>query len=222
MQKAPFADIILGSIAGILLQVLLALPFLLQHPLQYLCKAFEFSRVFLLQWSVNWSSLPDWIFSSKPFATCLLAGHVSLLALFAQFRWCKAEAGLHQLLVHRCTCKLRSASARHKVANVCNETQRSLLILFSGNLIGIVFARTLHFQFYSWYFHSLPFLVWQAGLSIPLCLLILLCIEVSWNMFPPSAGPSIVLLVCHCAILSGLWKRRDWAVQISSARRMQS
>lgn len=39
-----------------------------------------------------------------------------------------------------------------------------LLILFSSNLVGMVFARSLHYQFYVWYFYSLPFLLWSTPL----------------------------------------------------------
>ena len=37
-------------------------------------------------------------------------------------------------------------------------------ILFTANFIGITFSRSLHYQFYVWYFHSLPFLLWSTGL----------------------------------------------------------
>jgi len=36
--------------------------------------------------------------------------------------------------------------------------------MFTANLIGITFARSLHYQFYSWYFHSLPYLMWRTAL----------------------------------------------------------
>ena len=217
MQAAPWRDIVLGLMAAILLQVLLALPFLLQHPAQYFGKAFEFSRVFVLQWSVNWSFIPSSIFTSKAFAVCLLAGHICLLLLFAQYRWCKAEGGLHQLLVHRVASKTSStAMVRKSAKSSVIYTQRMLLTVFTGNLIGITFARTLHFQFYSWYFHTLPFLLWQAGTKTPLSLLILFCIEVCWNRFPPSTASSILLFVCHCAMIVGLWHSRRWLMQSKS------
>jgi hypothetical protein len=35
-------------------------------------------------------------------------------------------------------------------------------ILFSSNLVGIVFARSLHYQFYAWYAHQIVFLAWHT------------------------------------------------------------
>jgi len=35
-------------------------------------------------------------------------------------------------------------------------------LVWTSVFIGIVFSRTLHFQFYSWYFHSIPFLLWRS------------------------------------------------------------
>ena len=43
-----------------------------------------------------------------------------------------------------------------------------LLMLFTSNLVGMVFARSLHYQFYVWYFYSLPFLLWTTPLPVPL------------------------------------------------------
>lgn len=44
------------------------------------------------------------------------------------------------------------------------------LVLFMSNLIGMTFARSLHYQFHSWYFHTIPFLLYSGGAwgSIPL------------------------------------------------------
>jgi hypothetical protein len=46
--------------------------------------------------------------------------------------------------------------------------ERVVLVLFTSNLIGMTLARSLHYQFYVWYFHTLPWLLWQTRLPIPL------------------------------------------------------
>jgi ALG3 protein len=38
--------------------------------------------------------------------------------------------------------------------------------LFTSNLIGITFSRSLHYQFFSWYAHQIPFLIWCAELPL--------------------------------------------------------
>ena len=79
-------DVIKGTLAGVILQLVLGAPFLVSYPGSYLSKAFELSRVFLHIWSVNFKFLPENIFQSRTLATILLAAHVALLLLFAQFR----------------------------------------------------------------------------------------------------------------------------------------
>lgn len=40
------------------------------------------------------------------------------------------------------------------------------LTLFTVNLIGIVFSRSLHYQFYVWYFYSIPALLWSTRIPV--------------------------------------------------------
>ncbi|KAL9700988.1 hypothetical protein quinque_004429 [Culex quinquefasciatus] len=68
-------------------------------------------------------------------------------------------------------------------------TQLCLLPIFLANFIGIVCSRSLHYQFYVWYFHSLPYLTWFAEYGTSLKFLLLLLIEFSWNTYP-STGVS--------------------------------
>lgn len=37
-----------------------------------------------------------------------------------------------------------------------------LYALFTSNLAGIVVARSIHFQFYAWYYHSLFYLLYST------------------------------------------------------------
>jgi len=59
LQAASAKDIVQGTAAGVLLQLVLGAPFLVAAPASYLRKAFEMSRVFLHQWTVNLHFLPE-------------------------------------------------------------------------------------------------------------------------------------------------------------------
>ena len=69
------------------LQSLLGLPFLREHPWEYLAGAFDFSRAFLYKWTVNWRFVPKETFLSKQFAGGLLVVHVVILIVFLLNRW---------------------------------------------------------------------------------------------------------------------------------------
>lgn len=68
--------------------------------------------------------------------------------------------------------------------------------IFTSNFIGIVFARTLHYQFYVWYFHTMPYLLWHAQiLPTWVKFLVLMSIETSFNIYPATAWSSGLLQV---------------------------
>lgn len=50
-------------------------------------RAFEFTRQFLYEWTVNWRFVGEGIFLSKEFSLGLLAVHAVLLVLFLVFKW---------------------------------------------------------------------------------------------------------------------------------------
>ena len=62
-------------------QILLALPFLIVAPQSYLTRAFDLSRAFLYQWTVNWRFVAEPTFNAPTFARDLLATHVGLLVV---------------------------------------------------------------------------------------------------------------------------------------------
>jgi alpha-1,3-mannosyltransferase len=78
--------------------------------------------------------------------------------------------------------------------------------IFTSNFIGVAFARTLHYQFYVWYFHTLPYLLWHARV-IPLAvkILVLLVVEVAFNVHPATPWSSAMLQVAHFILLVGLY-----------------
>ena len=78
----------IGHVAIIFaLQGFLALPFLREHPWEYLAGAFDFSRMFLYKWTVNWRFVPEDIFLSRLFAKGLFVIHLVVLVIFLLNRW---------------------------------------------------------------------------------------------------------------------------------------
>ncbi|XP_020583840.1 dol-P-Man:Man(5)GlcNAc(2)-PP-Dol alpha-1,3-mannosyltransferase [Phalaenopsis equestris] len=206
------------SIKGILsalscaafVQVALGLPFLLTYPTAYISRAFNLGRVFIHFWSVNFKFVPDEIFISKEFAIALLVIHLTVLLLFAHHKWCKYEGGLLILLrsrLHNAITELlhiRQFFHCESITHVLHK-EHILTVLFVGNFIGIICARSLHYQFYSWYFFSLPFLLWKTPFPTIIRLLLYAGVEFCWNVYPSTSFSSLMLLFLHLTILWGLW-----------------
>uniref|UniRef100_A0A0E0BXT0 dolichyl-P-Man:Man5GlcNAc2-PP-dolichol alpha-1,3-mannosyltransferase n=1 Tax=Oryza meridionalis TaxID=40149 RepID=A0A0E0BXT0_9ORYZ len=89
---------LLGAAA---LQVLLGMPFLLSHPVEYISRAFNLGRVFIHFWSVNFKFVPEKFFVSKELAVALLVLHLTTLLVFAHYKWLKHEGGLFHFLHSR-------------------------------------------------------------------------------------------------------------------------
>ena len=184
----------------------------------YLGASFNLGRTFKHHWSVNFRWVPcdllppeeqtlltdcDGLFTSKAFGLGLLLTMVVLMLAFAHFRWC--EHGLLRTLTAPLVTPVASDS-KH-IAATFTENQAAGM-LFACNFIGVACARSLHFQFYVWYYHTLPFLLWSTRLPVTARLLVLLGVELAWNPWVgDSSTPesSALLTACHLIILAALW-----------------
>ncbi|KAF8577256.1 glycosyltransferase family 58 protein [Ramaria rubella] len=182
-----------------LFQALVALPFISAYPWSYISYAFEFSRVFFYTWTVNWRFIPEDVFLSRPWALILLTGHLCTLIAFAFFKWCQGDGGIINVLTQGLRTP-RSGASNYDVA-----PDQIIVILFTCNLIGIIFARSLHYQFYSWYAQQIPFLLWQTRYPTIFRFAILASIEYAWNVFPSTTLSSAALLISNLALLIGIW-----------------
>ncbi|KAF8498348.1 mannosyltransferase [Gautieria morchelliformis] len=183
----------------VLIQVVIALPFLRTHPWSYLSSAFEFSRVFLYKWTVNWRFLSEDVFLGRPWALILLVGQLSTLIAFASIKWCRSDGGAVNAIHRALRNPMVGASTKGVLAD------EIITIFFTSNLIGIIFARSLHYQFYSWYAQQIPFLLWHTKYPIIVRFTILTCIEYAWNVFPSTDLSSTVLLASNLVLLLGIW-----------------
>uniref|UniRef100_A0A915E9J8 dolichyl-P-Man:Man5GlcNAc2-PP-dolichol alpha-1,3-mannosyltransferase n=1 Tax=Ditylenchus dipsaci TaxID=166011 RepID=A0A915E9J8_9BILA len=204
-----------------LVQVAVAWEFLLYDPISYVKRAFELSRVFMFKWTVNFRFLPEALFLNKYFHIALLVGHICCVALFMWRMWFRSQGGLGNLLT-RLSYGIKTRLDAHEV----------IYALFTANLIGIAFARSLHYQFYSWYYHSLSYLLfspifqsvganderknWSQPIlsvvpiySIIIRVAILLGIEYCWNVYPSTVFSSSLIHLLHITIIALLFWNRD-------------
>ncbi|KAF2365286.1 Glycosyltransferase ALG3 [Trinorchestia longiramus] len=173
-------------------QVVLGAPFLLHDPVAYMKGAFDLGRVFLFKWTVNWRFLPEHVFLDWRFHVGLLAMHLLLLAIFASLQWHRYLRGLQSF----------------RGSGIGVSCQLLLLPLFCSNFIGMVVSRSLHYQFYVWYYHSLPYLAWCTALPIVYKLLVLGVLELAWNTYPATWWSSGLLHLCHWTLLGALFLNR--------------
>lgn len=186
---------VIGSIKKIticaLVQLVLAIPFLLENPVAYIVRSFNLGRQFFFVWTVNWRFLPEWLFLSRWFHIILLCLHLFTLFVFLYKKWPPPSLGWCSIF-----------SQKFIAEDVSTFT--IVRVMFVSNFIGMSFARSLHYQFYVWYFHTIPFLLWNIKMSPVLKLLILGIVELCWNTYPSTNLSSVMLHGCHLAILLGL------------------
>ena len=181
------------------IQTFIASPFLTEDTWAYLNNAFDLRRIFLYKWTVNWRFVPEDVFLSRSWAIGLLAAHVTVLVLFGLFRWCNPDGGVWTVLS-------RGLRAPHAPAGLAPITPDYVAtVLFTSNLIGILFARSLHYQFYSWYAYQIPFLAWKTPYPAVVKFALMLGIEYAWNVFPSTTLSSSVLVGANSLLLLGVW-----------------
>ncbi|KAJ2585548.1 dolichyl-P-Man:Man(5)GlcNAc(2)-PP-dolichol alpha-1,3-mannosyltransferase, partial [Coemansia sp. RSA 1722] len=139
-------------------QIALAAPFLASYPKEYLSRAFDFGRQFDFTWTVNWRFVGKDVFLSQPFSALLLAVHLALLALLGLVLWPKLSQSSAWAIIKG---GLMPANKQHVSRPSAEEI---VAVVFTSNFVGVVCARSLHYQFYSWYFHMLPHLLHLAQL----------------------------------------------------------
>ncbi|EEB91814.1 hypothetical protein MPER_09769, partial [Moniliophthora perniciosa FA553] len=131
-------------------------------------------------------------------AKTLLVGHVLMLLLFGLGCWCHYDGGATATISRA----LRRPNLPAGIPAVTADFIATLL--FTCNLMGIMFARSLHYQFYSWYAQQVPFLLWRTEYPLLVKIALMGAIEFSWNVFPSTVLSSSVLLGAHIVLLGGI------------------
>lgn len=160
------------------MQLIIGFPFLATFPVEYLKGSFDIGRVFLFKWTVNWRFVPEEIFIHKSFHVTLLLLHVMALLFFSRKWWAMLQL-----------------YSRH------GAVENLLIPLYTSNFIGMMFARSLHYQFYIWYYHQLPLLLFCTKTKEIVKLTVLGLIELCWNIYPSTNESSALLNICHLFML---------------------
>ncbi|KAJ2779554.1 dolichyl-P-Man:Man(5)GlcNAc(2)-PP-dolichol alpha-1,3-mannosyltransferase [Coemansia javaensis] len=186
-------------------QALVAAPFLLAHPAEYLGAAFDYGRQFDYTWTVNWRFVGERVFASPAWARALLAAHAALLAVLGLAVWPRLS-GSSALAVIRQGLRWRGGSGSGRAAAAVTAHEAALVV-FTANLAGVLCARTLHYQFYAWYAHTLPLLLHYTRLPLGAQAALWLAIEAAWNVYPSTSASSAALLAANAAVLAAVVRR---------------
>lgn len=190
------------QLAAIIVQVqfLLAVPFLRENAQGYLSRAFELSRQFFFKWTVNWRFVGEDTFLSRPFALGLLAMHASVLVWFGVKKWL-TPARKPWLSVVAPILRFSSPFDSQEEPRVSAQVTPEYVMatMLSANVIGLLFARSLHYQFYSYLAWSTPYLLWRSSAHPLVQYGIWALQEWAWNVFPSTNVSSGVVVAVLAA-----------------------
>lgn len=179
----------------------------------YINQAFNFKRKFLYEWTVNWKFIPESIFLSNEFSSILLVLHISILLIFIFTRFLNSKIigkSLIQLFKDIFSFKSTGSSNNNLLNDTIIGPQLIFIILSITNLIGVLFSRSLHYQFLSWYLWSIPglsFFNFPIFISIPLWILHEWC----WNVFPSTPlSSSVLIAILSLIVASTWWNFNNW------------
>ena len=189
------------------LHILMAMPFFLEgmeNPgFSYIQRAFDFGRQFLYKWTVNWRFVDEETFLSREFAISLLMIHVSLLLFFFQTKWTKPAASNLVGFVRKFTGGMTEAEEKRISQKI---TPTFVMDAVLGSIvIGMLCARSLHYQFFAYLGWATPYVLWRHGVNPVLVLLLWAGQEYAWLVYPSTTlSSSFVVLLLAIQVLFAL------------------
>ena len=174
----------------------------------YINNAFNFGRKFLFKWTVNWRFIGEETFLSDKFSILLMGGHIVVLLFFIFTRFLNSKVTGKSIwqLIKDAFKPSSTISSNNKLIDYNVGPKLILLILATTNVIGVLFSRSLHYQFLSWYCWQLPFLLHLTGWNFIVCLVLWGAHEWTWNVYPSTVASSLVLVGILSSVLVGTWR----------------
>ncbi|KAI4938186.1 hypothetical protein J4E85_000625 [Alternaria conjuncta] len=182
--------------------VLYGYPFRKRAP-SYFARAFELSRAFLYKWTVNWRFVPESTFLSRPFAIGLLALHVGLLIWYARTRWIKPSKRNVKEFLKLCIPAIEPRDQDTMSSKITPDFIMTTML--TAMTIGLLCARSLHYQFYAYVAWCTPFLLWKAGFNPAVVYALWGAQEWAWNVYPSTSASSATVVGVLAITVAGVW-----------------
>ncbi|KAI1503692.1 glycosyltransferase family 58 protein [Biscogniauxia marginata] len=200
------------------IQFVIARPFLQENWRGYLSRAFELSRQFLFKWTVNWRFVGEEIFLSRFFALVLLALHALVLTVFIANKWLRPARKPLSAIVAPILQMTSPFSPQEEPQIASRVTPEYVMTtILSANVIGLLFARSLHYQFYSYLAWSTPYLLWRSGTNPVIQYGLWALQEWAWNVFPSTSTSSSVVIGVLATTVALMAMQKDGIPTASSA-----
>lgn len=190
------------------------MPFLRVNTVSYLSRAFELTRQFLFRWTVNWRFVGEDIFLSRRFSLSLLAVHLILLAAFAATKWVKPSG----------------SNLPGFVRNLLNGTQRAVSLsdsfigttMLTAVAIGLLCARSLHYQFFAYLSWATPYLLWRSKFHPVVIYGLWFLQEWAWNVYPSTTASSVVVVSSLAVQVLGVLLNAETLSEDNASRKQHS
>jgi len=192
-------------------QIAIAIPFLLHDSRAYLSRAFELTRQFKYEWTVNMRMLPEETFLSKELAVTLLLFHAADLFSFISGPWLvPAQKSLWEMIPSLLRGQLPFTEQEEGRVSLRVSPRFILTTVLTAMNMGMLFARSLHYQFYAYLAWSTPFLLWNAGLHPVVVYAVWAAQEWAWNVFPstPVSSGVVVFAMLVADRVTWMWGNR--------------
>jgi len=145
---------------------------------------------------------------SKGFSIVLLLSHALILLVFAFTRWVKPADMPVPTLIRRVLFSF--PPDLEKRINARLTPTFITTTIFTSMAIGMLCARSLHYQFYAYIAWATPLLLWKAGLHPVPIYAVWAAQEWSWNVFPSTDASSMVVVgTLAIQVLAVWWGTRN-------------
>lgn len=141
----------------------------------------------MFKWTVNWRFIREDTFLSSGFSIALLVVHGSLLCLFLVRSWLR-PSGLSPL-------GLAKSLLSGKQLGLILSSHFITTTILTSLAVGMLCARSLHYQFFAYLAWATPFLLWRAGLHPVLIYGFWALQEWAWNTYPSTNASSLAVVI---------------------------